>query len=447
VRISSTGTPQSLSNTAPLAEEKDEDGEADHLADALADEFLSSLSGYENEEDVEVLTEQLMAQLGVSKEEMLQARQKEEEEEEAAAAEAAGETAETRNVKEKGGAQGQRPAGGKGKSAQDMEAQMAAMLEQLAAVAEKSKKESSGDAASGETAADGAGDREAEALLNSLLSGLGDEDGLLGGGDGDDSDDGDSGEEGDGERTDCLFLTSLTLFHFPSPTLPTISLSRTVDILATMLDAVFSKEMLYPSLSELRDRYPPWLAEQGDALSPADQQRFKAQHSNITAICRLYEASDRPDSKAVLDLINRVGRARHCLACTSDATESIPTRVSPVTKPTIPAFTDEQPGITSGAHCKKYGHRVGSRRHTPASQPRRRPVQPHVSAFIKLKLRWQAGDKRPHRLIQSESFFGSFNCNICQFCIVRSVSRDASSIRSKLSKLSDSLNPRKRQQS
>lgn len=114
------------------------------------------------------------------------------------------------------------------------------------------------------------------------------------------------------------------------------SLPLTVDILATMLDAVFSKEMLYPSLSELRDRYPPWLAEQGDALSPADQQRFKAQHSNITAICRLYEASDRPDSKAVLDLINRVGRAWHCAAylCVADATEFKHVAVHP--NPRIP---------------------------------------------------------------------------------------------------------------
>lgn len=185
-------------------EEKDEEeGEADHLADALADEFLSSLSGYENGEDVEVLTEQLMAQLGVSKEEMLQARQREEAVAAAADAEDAGETAQARNVKEKGGAQGQRQAGGK--APRDMEAQMAAMLEQLAAVAEKSKKES----ASGETTADGAGDREAEALLNSLLSGLGDEDGLLGGGEGDDSDDGDSGEEGDGEWADTLIFSFL----------------------------------------------------------------------------------------------------------------------------------------------------------------------------------------------------------------------------------------------
>lgn len=74
-----------------------------------------------------------------------------------------------------------------------------------------------------------------------------------------------------------------------------------------MLETVFSKELLYPSLRDLRDAYIPWLDTHGADLAPSDRQRYMAQHTNITAICRLYEASDNPDSRTILGLVNEVG--------------------------------------------------------------------------------------------------------------------------------------------
>lgn len=44
-----------------------------------------------------------------------------------------------------------------------------------------------------------------------------------------------------------------------------------------MLQHMLSKEILYPSLKELVDKYPEWLEEKKTTISSSDQERFKKQ--------------------------------------------------------------------------------------------------------------------------------------------------------------------------
>ncbi len=45
-----------------------------------------------------------------------------------------------------------------------------------------------------------------------------------------------------------------------------------------MMQSLLSAEVLLPSLKELLEKYPVWLAENGDKIDPADKDRY----ANIT---------------------------------------------------------------------------------------------------------------------------------------------------------------------
>jgi len=44
-----------------------------------------------------------------------------------------------------------------------------------------------------------------------------------------------------------------------------------------MMEHLLSKEILYPSLKELSDKYPAWLEEHKATLDPSDLQRYTKQ--------------------------------------------------------------------------------------------------------------------------------------------------------------------------
>lgn len=41
-----------------------------------------------------------------------------------------------------------------------------------------------------------------------------------------------------------------------------------------MMQSLLSAEVLLPSLKELLEKYPVWLAENGDKIDPADKERW-----------------------------------------------------------------------------------------------------------------------------------------------------------------------------
>lgn len=65
------------------------------------------------------------------------------------------------------------------------------------------------------------------------------------------------------------------------------------------MGTLLSKEMLYPSLTDIRDKYPEWLEQNDAKLSDEDRQRFGKQLDVIKQICALFEAEKPDDSEQV----------------------------------------------------------------------------------------------------------------------------------------------------
>ncbi|XP_076754511.1 peroxisomal biogenesis factor 19 [Xylocopa sonorina] len=66
-----------------------------------------------------------------------------------------------------------------------------------------------------------------------------------------------------------------------------------------MLQYLLSKEILYPSLKELVDKYPEWLAEQRATISPSDLQRFTKQLELMQQVCMELDKEEERDTEEI----------------------------------------------------------------------------------------------------------------------------------------------------
>ncbi|KAI5640420.1 pex19 protein family domain-containing protein [Phthorimaea operculella] len=87
-----------------------------------------------------------------------------------------------------------------------------------------------------------------------------------------------------------------------------------VPFMQGMMQSLLSKEVLYPSLKELVDKYPAWLAENKGKIEQAEYERFSKQQELMQQVCAELEPeqeSDPEDVKrqrfqTVLDLMQRM---------------------------------------------------------------------------------------------------------------------------------------------
>ncbi|XP_041971180.1 peroxisomal biogenesis factor 19 [Aricia agestis] len=87
-----------------------------------------------------------------------------------------------------------------------------------------------------------------------------------------------------------------------------------VPFMQGMMQSLLSKEVLYPSMKELVDRYPAWLAENKGKIDQAEYERFEKQQSLMQKVCAELEPeqeSDPEDVKrkrfeVVLDLMQKM---------------------------------------------------------------------------------------------------------------------------------------------
>jgi len=66
-----------------------------------------------------------------------------------------------------------------------------------------------------------------------------------------------------------------------------------------MMQSLLSAEVLLPSLKELLEKYPIWLAENGDKIDPADKDRYMKQQELFKVICADLEQEKPNDSAEV----------------------------------------------------------------------------------------------------------------------------------------------------
>ena len=63
-----------------------------------------------------------------------------------------------------------------------------------------------------------------------------------------------------------------------------------------MMENLLSKDLLYPSLKELKENYPSWLSDNEEKLSQEDYTKYKNQNDIIIQLCDLFEAESDSDT-------------------------------------------------------------------------------------------------------------------------------------------------------
>jgi len=80
-------------------------------------------------------------------------------------------------------------------------------------------------------------------------------------------------------------------------------------IMEQMMEHLLAKDVLYPSLLEIQEKYPEYLEEHGATLSKEDLQKYTEQEQVIKEICSTYE-DDSMDSKTqvgkVMELMEKM---------------------------------------------------------------------------------------------------------------------------------------------
>lgn len=66
-----------------------------------------------------------------------------------------------------------------------------------------------------------------------------------------------------------------------------------------MMQSLLSKEILYPSLKELVDKYPEWLEQKKDTLASADLQKYTKQLELMQKVCSELEKEKDTDTEEI----------------------------------------------------------------------------------------------------------------------------------------------------
>ena len=72
------------------------------------------------------------------------------------------------------------------------------------------------------------------------------------------------------------------------------------ELLGTLLD----KDILYPSIKELNEKYTPWLSKKGASLSEEELTRYGKQSDVIAQICKEYEKV-QPEGESCVDGVDK----------------------------------------------------------------------------------------------------------------------------------------------
>ncbi|XP_051849626.1 peroxisomal biogenesis factor 19 isoform X1 [Antechinus flavipes] len=90
-------------------------------------------------------------------------------------------------------------------------------------------------------------------------------------------------------------------------------------IMQSIMQNLLSKDVLYPSLKEITEKYPEWLQSHREALPPEQFEKYQEQHNVMGKICEQFEKETAADSEAtqkarfemVLDLMQQLQDLGH----------------------------------------------------------------------------------------------------------------------------------------
>lgn len=70
-------------------------------------------------------------------------------------------------------------------------------------------------------------------------------------------------------------------------------------LMQVMLENILSKEVLYPPMKEITDKYPDWLADHRSSLPEDEYERYNKQYDVMKQVVQLYEEEQDSDSDEV----------------------------------------------------------------------------------------------------------------------------------------------------
>eukprot|EP00039_Didymoeca_costata_P008988 m.119320 g.119320 ORF g.119320 m.119320 type:complete len:284 (-) comp14311_c0_seq5:1075-1926(-) len=82
-----------------------------------------------------------------------------------------------------------------------------------------------------------------------------------------------------------------------------------VDVMEQMMEHLLTKELLYPSLIDIRSKYSEWLDENKGEIPESDYTKYSEQYKIILSICGVYEddtIGKQDQSKRVLEYMEKI---------------------------------------------------------------------------------------------------------------------------------------------
>ncbi|XP_075250937.1 peroxisomal biogenesis factor 19-like isoform X1 [Convolutriloba macropyga] len=76
------------------------------------------------------------------------------------------------------------------------------------------------------------------------------------------------------------------------------------ELLPELLGTLLDKDILYPSIKELNEKYTPWLSKKGASLSEEELTRYGKQSDVIAQICKEYEKV-QPEGESCVDGVDK----------------------------------------------------------------------------------------------------------------------------------------------
>ena len=72
-----------------------------------------------------------------------------------------------------------------------------------------------------------------------------------------------------------------------------------MNMMKGMMQNLLSKDLLYPSLKDIKDKYPSWLDANKTKISTEEYNKYKHQESIVCKLCQLFDEEDANDLESV----------------------------------------------------------------------------------------------------------------------------------------------------
>ena len=87
-------------------------------------------------------------------------------------------------------------------------------------------------------------------------------------------------------------------------------LDNVLPVLETMMKSILSKDLLYPPLKELSEKYPEWLADHRQDLSEKDFDNYNKQYEIVKKLVETFDQKDH-EFEQIFELMQKMQAFGH----------------------------------------------------------------------------------------------------------------------------------------